>query len=82
MRISLNSLAGLTSIKSFKVRGEIQGRDELVLADSGALGNFLATRVAKELHITVKKIPTFTIEVGNGQKEKGDGVCCGVELKV
>ena len=74
MRISLNSLARLTSNKSFKVRGEIQGRDVLVLVLSGASENFLT------LQLSVKKIPTFTIEVGNGQNEKG--VCCGLELKV
>ena len=82
MKISLKSLAGLTSNKSFKVEGEIGGRRVLVLVDSGALGNFLATRVAKELNLKVKKIPSFTIEVGTGQKEKGEGVCCRVELKV
>ena len=82
MRISLNSLAGLTSNKSFKVRGEIQGRDVLVLVDSGASGNFLNARVAKELQLKVKKVPPFTIEVGNGQKEQGAGVCCGLELKI
>ena len=82
MKISLNSLAGLTSNKSFKVRGEIQGRAVVVLVDSEASGNFLATNVARELQMKVKKIPTFTIEVGNGQRERGDGVCCGVELKM
>ena len=34
------------------------------------------------MQLNVKKIPTFTIEVRNGQKEKGEGVCCGLELKV
>ena len=82
MKISLNSLVGLQiSLSRFCWGGGIQGRVVVVLVDSGALGNFLVAKIAKELQMKVK-IPTFTIEVGNGQREKGDGVCCGVELRV
>ena len=80
MKISLNSFVGLTSNKSFKVEGSIGGRKVLVLVDSGVLDNFLTTQLARELELEVKQLPTFTIEVGNGQKERGDGVCCGVKL--
>ena len=55
MKIYLQSLAGLTSNKSFKVEGEIGGRRVLVLVDSGASGNFIATRMAKELKLKVKE---------------------------
>ena len=64
------------------MEGEIEGRKVLVIVDSGLSGNFLATRLAKDLGLEVKRIPTFTIEIGNGQKEKGERVCCGVKLKV
>ena len=82
MKLSLRSFVGLTSNKSFKVEGEINGQKVVVLIISGASGNFLATRLAKELNLKVRKIPTFTIEVGNGQRERGEGVCCGVTLLV
>ena len=51
-----------------------------MLVDSRASSNFLASRLAAELEVPVKSIPTFTIEVGNGQKEKGTGMCCDVLL--
>ena len=70
------------SNKSFKVEGNIGRRRVLVLVDSGASGNFLTTQLARELDLEVKQHPTFTIEVGNGQKERGDGVCCVVKLQV
>ena len=54
----------------------------VVLIDSRASGNFLATRLAKELGLKVRQIPAFTIEVSNGQREKGKGVCYGVKMKV
>ena len=73
---------GLTSNKSFKVEGEIEGKKVVVLIDSRASSNFLATHLAKELNLKVKRIPPFTIEVGNGQKERGEGLCCGVQLLV
>ena len=53
------------------MEGEIEGRKVLVIVDSGLSGNFLATRLAKDLGLEVKRIPAFTIEIGNGQKEKG-----------
>ena len=67
---------GLTSSKSFKVEGEINGKKVVVLIDSSALGNFLATRLAKELNLKVQRISAFTMEVDNGQRERGEGVCC------
>ena len=82
MKLSLRSFVGLTSNKSFKVEGGINGKKVIVLIDSGASGNFLAACLAKELDLKVRRIPTFTIEVGNGQRERGEGVCCGVTLLV
>ena len=82
MKISLNSFVGLTSNKSFKVEGSIGERSVLILVDNGASGNFLTTQLAKELNLEVQQLPIFTIEVGNGQKERGNGVCCDVRLQV
>ena len=82
MRLSLRSFVGLTSNKSFKVEGEIEGRKVVVLVDSGASRNFMTNRLARELGLDVQSIPTFTMEVGNGQREKGEGVCYGVKMLV
>ena len=42
-----------------------------MVVDSEVSRNFLATKLAKDLGLEVKRIPAFTIEIGNGQKEKG-----------
>ena len=82
MRLSLKRFVGLTSNKSFKVEGEIEGRKVVVLVDSRASGNFNTNKLARELGLGVQSISTFTIEVGNGQREQGEGVCCGVKMLV
>ena len=82
MRLSPKSFVGLTSNKSFKVEGIIEGRKVVVLVDSGASANFMTSKLARELGLSVQSIPTFTIEVGNGQKERGEGVYCGVKMLV
>ena len=80
MKLSLRSFVRLTSNKSFNVEGEIEGKRVVVLIDNGASGNFLDTLLARELNLKVRRIPTFIIEVGNGQKERGEGVCFGLQL--
>ena len=82
MRFSLKSFVGLTSNKSFKVEGEIERQKVQVLVDNGASENFMTSKLARELGLEVQSIPTFTIEVGNDQREKGEGVCCGVKMLV
>ena len=75
VKISLKNFIGLTSNKSFKVEGEIEGRKMVVLIDSGVSKNFLATRLTTKLGLKVREILAFTIEIGNGQREKSEGVC-------
>ena len=75
-------MVGLTSNKSFKIKGEIRGHDILVLVDNDASTNFMATKLTVELQLPMTRITSLTIEVGNGQKEKGTRVCHGVKLAV
>lgn len=41
-KISLNSVMGLTSPKTFKMKGNIMGKEVVVMVDPGATHNFLS----------------------------------------
>ena len=53
MMLSLKCFVGLTSNKSFKVEGVIKGREVVVLVDSGAFRNFITSKLARELGLSV-----------------------------
>ncbi|XP_024028604.1 uncharacterized protein LOC112093764 [Morus notabilis] len=80
--ISLNSLMGVSSANTLKLRGTIGSREVMVLVDSGASHNFLSLRVVRELQIPLATTGTYRIQVGNGACFKRQGVCKGVELKI
>ena len=82
LRLSLASLKGLTSNKSLKVWGEIQGRPVIIMVDSGASCNFLSKTVALELNLNIEETLEYSVEVGNGQVEKSKGVCRNVAVWV
>ena len=82
LQLSSHSFWGLTSNKSLKVWGEINGERVVVLVDSGATANFISLKLVEELKLPMEKIPGFKVEVGNGAIEEGHGVCKGVELTV
>ena len=82
LQVSLNSLKGLTSSKSFKVIGSLEGKEVIILIDTGATNNFLSKNLAKQLKLPIEETPMFTVEVGNGQKEPSTGVCREVVIEV
>ncbi|KAJ1416998.1 Retrotransposon gag domain [Sesbania bispinosa] len=82
LQLSLKSKEGLTSRKSFKIKGTIGGREVLILIDSGATGNFISQPLVAELQLQVTKTPEYTVEMGNGQKEKNKGICKAVQIEM
>lgn len=48
-QLSLNSLARFDTSKTLKIKGEIQGKEVVVLIDGEATHNFIAKEIVKEL---------------------------------
>lgn len=82
LQLSLRSKEGLTSNRSFKVRGEVQQRPVLILVDSGASSNFISHKLAKELNLKVEDTPLYVVEIGTGERVRNKGVCRGVNITV
>ncbi|KAL9669834.1 hypothetical protein QQ045_007384 [Rhodiola kirilowii] len=82
VEVSLNSLAGLTSLRSMKLRGKIGGRDVLVLVDSGASHNFISRSLVEEEGILTNDRGKFRVILGNKQAEESRGLCTGMRLEL
>lgn len=80
--LSLNSMVGITSKKTMKMKGLIGNREVVVLIDSGASCNFIAQKLVEELALPVVETKGFGVAVGNGEVIKGSGKCEGVEVVI
>nr|BBB05437.1 ORF163 protein [Turritis glabra] len=80
--LSLRSMAGLTTERSMRMRGQIAGQEVIVLIDSGATSNFIAESVAHRCGLQITETRGFGVSIGNGQVVPSAGKCSGVELTV
>lgn len=53
--VSANSVVGITSPRTMKLRGEIQDREVVVLIHSGAAHNFISSKLIAELQLPLKE---------------------------
>lgn len=82
LQLSLYSITGLTSKKSIKVWGELDGSKVVVLVDCGASHNFISSMLVRDKGILITITPPYTVEVGDGRKIKSEGVCKQLVLQV
>ncbi|XP_013615209.1 uncharacterized protein LOC106428065 [Brassica napus] len=84
--VSINSVVGLSSSRTMKLKGELNGEEVIVLIDSGASHNFvsekLAAKMAAKLGLEAQNTTRYGVMVAGGVKVQGRGVITGVELKV
>lgn len=75
VELSMNSVVGLTSPKTMKVRGTVKGQDVVVLIDSGATDNFMSWELIKELKPPVTETDGYKVQVGTGRAVNRIGKC-------
>lgn len=80
--ISLNSVVGLTSPKTFKLKGEINGVPVIVMIDPGATHNFIATHALQQLGITCVSSQEFGVSLGTGEMVQSKGLCKSAVVEV
>lgn len=76
----MNSIVGITSNKTLKVRGQIREEDVIVLIDSGASHNFVSHDLVRKLGLQVEKGKKFGVMVDNEFTVRGEGICQRVQL--
>ena len=73
--ISFHAILGKTSGTTMKVEGTLEGRKVLILIDSGSTHNFISTSLVKQLGLKVSTVPSFGVQIGNGQIIQCNQIC-------
>ena len=76
--LSLNSMVGLSTPRTMKVKGKIAQHEVVVLIDYGAIDNFISTKLVQELELPLECTSGYGILMGTGTTIKGKGLCRGV----
>ncbi|XP_031271373.1 uncharacterized protein LOC116129775 [Pistacia vera] len=82
LALSMNSIVGITSNKTLKIKGEIEGVGVIMLVDSRASHNFISHDLVRKLGMQIETGKRFRVMVGNGVTVRGEGVCRAVPLEV
>lgn len=78
--LSMNSVVGITSPKTIKLKGTVRDLEVIVLIDSGATHNFVSPKIIEKLGLITDGTRGYGVIMGTGLAVKGMGVCRGVEL--
>lgn len=66
--ISLNSVVSITSPKTFKLKGQVNGKEVIIMVDPGATHNFISTQAVEELGVNFTLSRDFGVSLGTGEK--------------
>lgn len=80
--ISLNSVLGISSPKTMKMRGTVLGQEVIVMVDPGATHNFISLGVVEKLGLPISLSKSFGVSLGTGDAVHGEGECIGVRLQL
>ncbi|KFK23991.1 hypothetical protein AALP_AAs48021U000700 [Arabis alpina] len=78
--LSLNSMVGISSPRTVKLRGSIRDEPVIVMIDSGASHNFVSEKMVVKLGLTATETKGYGVVTGTGLTVQGRGVCKDVEL--
>ncbi|KAF8405497.1 hypothetical protein HHK36_010404 [Tetracentron sinense] len=80
VEVSLNSVVGLTTPKTMKLKGMIGEQEVVVPIDPGATHNFISLELVKRMQLPIAKTEAYGVAMGTGNAERGEGICRGVTL--
>ncbi|RVW33015.1 Retrovirus-related Pol polyprotein from transposon 17.6, partial [Vitis vinifera] len=78
VELSLNSVVGLTTSGTMKIKGTIGSKEVIILVDSGATHNFLSLELVQQLALPLTTTTSYGVMMGTGISVKGKGICRGV----
>ncbi|KAF8400118.1 hypothetical protein HHK36_013414 [Tetracentron sinense] len=82
VEVSLNSVVGLTTPKTMKLKGMIGKQEVMVLIDPRATHNFISLELVKRLQLPIAKTEAYGVTMGTGNVVRGEGICRGVTLQL
>ncbi|GJY21422.1 putative mitochondrial protein [Tanacetum coccineum] len=82
VEVSLNSVIGLTSPRTMKIRGTVGETEVVVLIDCGATHNFVSWHLIEKAGLVVSGSNSVGVILGNGKVEKAQGICKGILISL
>lgn len=80
--ISFHCLTGQPVPFTLKLVGMINGQEVIILVDSGSTNNFIQSRLAAHLHLTIQPSTHMKVTMDNGKVLSCGGECTKVYLTV
>lgn len=80
--ISFHALMGRMVPSTLKLSGSIIGKEMIVLVDDGSMNNFIQSRLATHLNLTIQPSAHMRVTVSNGDALSCGSECLTVKLKL
>ena len=68
--------------KTMLIRAMVNGRELVILVDSGSTHNFIRDKVASKLKLAFSSIKPFNVKVANGEPFQCEGKLKNVEVQI
>ncbi|XP_022897563.1 uncharacterized protein LOC111411244 [Olea europaea var. sylvestris] len=82
VELPMNSVVGLTSSHTMKIKGKCLKEEVLVLIDCGVIHNFISADLVRKLGLPRTETMVYGVIMGTGLTVQGAGVCKGVQLSL
>lgn len=76
------SMAGISSPRTMRLKGVTRGSTITVLIDSGASHYFISASLVPLLQLRLDKTTKFGVQLGDGMRQKSEGVCKEVSMSL
>ena len=64
--LSVNSMVGLSALKTMKLKGKIAHQEVVTMIDYGATHNFILTKLIQKLGISLQATSSYGVLMGTG----------------
>ncbi|XP_038715137.1 uncharacterized protein LOC120008853 [Tripterygium wilfordii] len=81
-QISVHALTGGKGPKTMKLEAWVLNKPITILIDNGSSHNFINSKVAEKMGLTINTIPPFEVCVANGERLTCNEVCRDVSFKI
>ena len=79
-KLSINSVVGLSTPKTMKIKGKIDQQEVITMIDCGATHNFISTKVVQKLGLPLEETLGYGVLMGKGLAVKGASIYRSVTL--
>lgn len=80
--ISLNALAGNSSLSTIRLHGFLKRQEIQILVDSGSTHSFISTDLVNKLKLTAQVVSPLLVSVADGNQVVVDTICNGVPYSI